>query len=146
METFKDLLIVDDDASIRALLLTAMTRGGFTCDEAADGMRAIEQLGSTRYRVMLLDLMMPRLDGAGVLRALARMKPAAVDRPRVIVLTASSDHDNLGPLAAMIDQVMAKPFDLQELTSTVKTLVSASHGAIADQLQQPRRSINGTRS
>jgi two-component system, OmpR family, response regulator ResD len=143
METFKDLLIVDDDASIRSLLFTVMTRAGFTCDEATDGMRAIEQLGSRRYRVVLLDLMMPRLDGAGVLRALLLMKPAAVERPRVIVLTASSDHDELGPLGAMIDRVMAKPFDLQELTSTVMNLVAASHRMIPDQRQQPRRNLTG---
>ena len=65
----KDVLIVDDDEDVRTVVCTALTHGGLTCDTAADGVYALECLETSRYRVVLLDLVMPRLDGTGVPRS-----------------------------------------------------------------------------
>jgi DNA-binding response OmpR family regulator len=120
----KDVLIVDDDASIRNMLDTAFKRAGLACDTAADGVYAIEHLSETRYAVLLLDQMMPRLDGVGVLRQLRNIQMTDLERPVVVMVTAS---DDLGPLRAvgeMVPMVVRKPFDLRELSTLVEDCVT----------------------
>src|SRR5438045_5558734 len=85
----KDVLIVDDDDAIRRLLGTALTRAGLTCDTAADGVFALEHLTEKSYAVMLLDMMMPRLDGAGVLHEIRSRQLSDVERPIVLLVTAA---------------------------------------------------------
>ncbi len=61
------VLVADDDRSIRQLVSTIVRRESFTVDSAADGLEAIENLKQHAYAVLLLDLMMPRMDGFGVI-------------------------------------------------------------------------------
>jgi DNA-binding response OmpR family regulator len=107
------ILIVDDDPSVRALLVALLTRRGYAYTLAEDGEAAVCHLRRTRYDAVLLDLMLPKLNGFEVLRFLRAERPQALGR--VIVLTAASnatlrDFDSRG-----IRALMRKPFDIDEL-------------------------------
>ena len=103
------VLVVDDDPDIRLLLRLELAAEGHTIVEAGDGEQALAALTAQAPDVMLLDIMMPVLDGWGVLRAL---DPETA--PPVVVVTALASHDqrhlvDLLELGAM--DVVVKPFD-----------------------------------
>jgi CheY-like chemotaxis protein len=105
-------LVVDDDAAIRILVTRILTRHGFQVDAANDGAEAIEALLQHDYALITLDLMMPRIDGYGVMKYLADHKPELA--PRVIVMTAfgSGAVEKVCPPAV---RFIHKPFDIERL-------------------------------
>lgn len=118
----KKALVVDDDAAIRILVTKILGRHGFAVDAVADGAAAIEQLIQHDYAVVVLDLMMPRIDGFGVIHYIADHTPEMFDR--VIVMTA------FGPSVAEkicppVVRFIHKPFDVERLISEA-TSVAAS--------------------
>jgi len=119
----KDVLIVEDDDSIRNLVALALTRAGLRCDTAADGVYAVEHLTEKRYAVLLLDMSMPRLDGAGVLKEIRAFYADDSERPIVLVMTAAPQQEPLQPFAGIVHAVIAKPFDVHELRELVKGCV-----------------------
>ncbi|MCU1347945.1 MAG: two-component system response regulator [Acidobacteria bacterium] len=121
----RDVLIVDDDESVRTMLNGALTRAGLACDTAADGLYALEHLSTSRYVVVLLDLAMPRLDGAGVLREIRSLGLPDADRPIVLMVTSSTDRESLHAVGDMAQMVIKKPFDLGHLRELVEDCVSA---------------------
>jgi CheY-like chemotaxis protein len=122
MQLEKRILIVDDDDAIRALVMTVLRRRGYGLDAARNGVEALEKLATCRYALVVLDLMMPRLSGYGVLDHLA--KQPAVSRPLVLVFTAGLEpkpFDN-----SFVVGTMHKPFDIQLLIDTVTGCLYAS--------------------
>ena len=113
-------LVVDDDVAIRLLLTRVLERRQFLVETASDGADAIEKIASVSYNVILLDLMMPRLDGAGVMKFLAEYHPDQL--PAVIVMSAFGPgaSERLSPPPA---RFLAKPFDIE-------TLEAAIHGCV----------------
>jgi DNA-binding response OmpR family regulator len=112
------ILIVDDDAGIRGLLDVVLRRNGFECDVAVDGAEAEKKLRIHDYDAILLDLMLPRLNGFEVIRFLKAERRAMLER--VIVVTAVAeitlrDFDDQQLLCALL----RKPFDLHQLVETV---------------------------
>lgn len=110
------VLIVDDDPAVRAIMAALIKRDGTTVDIAQDGEQAIAMLRGERYDAVVLDLLMPRIDGLGVI---AFMKNERVDTP-VIVLSAVSDDQALDP--AIVRVVMHKPFEPRELRRVVSAV------------------------
>ena len=110
------ILVVDDDAAIRSLLAAVCRRVGYGCDSAADGQVALEKIRSTIYDVILLDLMMPHLNGFQVIAALREMPV----RPAVIVMSAQGPKQT-DPLQddPVVTAVLTKPFDLDMLSSVL---------------------------
>ena len=119
----KDVLIVEDDDSIRSLVALALARAGLTCDTAEDGVYAVEHLTEKRYSVLLLDMSMPRLDGAGVLKEVHAFYADDSERPIVLVMTAAPQQEPLQPFAEIVHAVISKPFDVKELRELVKGCV-----------------------
>ena len=115
MRPDKRILIVDDDDAIRALLFTVLRRRGFVADTARDGTEAIEKLAAGNYALMLLDLMMPMMNGYEVLAHVATLPPAT--RPLVLVLTAGLEPRPVDP--TIVVGTMRKPFDVELLVSTI---------------------------
>lgn len=115
------ILVVDDDDAIRALVERVLKREKFEVESARDGFEAIQKLSREDYGTILLDLMMPRVDGHGVIRYLENQRPPEA-KPAVIVMTA-----NLQGAADAIEdhpqyRVLAKPFDIRQLISHVREL------------------------
>jgi DNA-binding response OmpR family regulator len=107
------VLIADDDPSLRPLITVICRRLGLICDGAQDGAVALEKIRSVDYDVVLLDLMMPKVDGYEVLAAVRELPR----RPAVIVLTAQGPAERkVVPDGNLVRAVIQKPFDLEELS------------------------------
>ena len=109
-------IICEDDPSIRALVQTVLRREGFDIDIAPDGAVAIQKLDERRYDVVILDLMMPGVDGYAVVQHVKKRWPERI--PRIIIMTAVSEalrKDFPEPVC----MVLAKPFDIDKLASVV---------------------------
>lgn len=115
------VLIVDDDDGIRSLLSAVCKRVGYDCDNAEDGSVALEKMRSESFDVVLLDLMMPKVNGYQVIDALREME----DRPQVIVVTAQGAKTTTGiEDGEVVRAVIHKPFDLDDVTSLLITAVN----------------------
>ena len=109
------VLIVDDEDSIRFLVMKVLERRGFIVESARDGVEAIEKIEAGQFDAMVLDVMMPRVDGFAVYDHLVQSNSSLSGR--TVVLTAY-------PQTALSRfkktcQVLAKPFDLQHLLDAV---------------------------
>ncbi len=114
------VMVVDDEPAMREALELALRLDGFEVQLASDGRDAIRQLPSARPDVVLLDVLMPELDGIEVCR---RMRDAG-DRTPVLMLTARDEvDDRVAGLEAGADDYLAKPFALPELLARLKALL-----------------------
>jgi CheY-like chemotaxis protein len=116
-EQQKRVLVVDDDAVIRRLLVLTLERHSLTVDQAGDGLEALALIKEHQYGVILLDLIMPLLDGFGVLAALDG--PSLASPPVVLVITGADRRDIAHLDPQRIHGILRKPFDPEELASLV---------------------------
>lgn len=114
----KKILVVDDDDAIRSMVERVLRREQFEVESARDGHEAIQKLAENEYATVLLDLMMPRVDGHGVLRFLETERPA--EKPWVIVMTANMQGASDTANAKPVFRVIPKPFDIRQLVSHVR--------------------------
>ena len=118
-----DILVVDDEPAVRDSLDRALRLEGYKVELAADGGEALEALADDSPDAVVLDLMMPRVDGLEVCR---RMR-AAGDRTPVLVLTARDGvADRVKGLDAGADDYLVKPFALDELLARLRALLRRS--------------------
>lgn len=114
------LLLVEDSERLRATLEHGLRSAGFAVDTASDGMQALAFLGQYAFDLVVLDLMLPRLDGIEVLKAM----PANGLRPRVLVLSARDEvSDRIEALNAGADDYLVKPFSFDELLARLHALL-----------------------
>lgn len=116
-------LVVDDDEPIRTLLATLVARQGYSVDTASDGEEAIERLDDDRYALVLLDLMMPRVDGYAVLKHIKEWNPDLLRC--VIIASAVPERDILAKVAEPVYKVHVKPFDLSRLIEDIRSCRAA---------------------
>jgi DNA-binding response OmpR family regulator len=128
------VLVVDDDASVRAMLGYLLQDEGYEVSEAADGAEAITALTVAAPDCMVLDLMMPNVDGVEVLRA--RRERGFAPDTRVLVLTAKTDtKDAVWCWELGADEYLNKPVDPDRLAREIKQLLARS----TVELQRRRR-------
>ena len=135
------ILIADDDPDIRHLVVYALADEGHEVSVAKDGREALDQVVASPPDLMLLDIMMPELDGYDVLRALAERELS--EDVKVLVLTAKgSERDwKLGyDLGA--DRYMTKPFDPDELLATVIEMLGSTPQELAAKREQEQDRAN----
>jgi two-component system, OmpR family, response regulator MprA len=114
------VLVVDDDPAVRDSLRRSLAFNGYEVDVAADGEEALRRLGERRPDAVVLDVMMPRLDGLATCRALR----AAGDDVPVLMLTARDEvSDRVAGLDAGADDYLPKPFALEELLARLRALL-----------------------
>ena len=115
------VLLVEDDAKLAMLLKRGLVESGMVVDAAATGEEALARVAADRFDVIVLDLLLPGIDGEEVFRRLrAQGNPAAV-----VILTAHWDLDDRGAVEAA-DDFFPKPFSLEELVARLRDL-----GAVA---------------
>jgi two-component system alkaline phosphatase synthesis response regulator PhoP len=113
------ILVVDDESSVRKLVRSYLEREGFQVSEAADGSKAIEIVRSERPDLMILDLMLPKVDGIEVCRTVC-----GEGGPLVLMLTAKAEEaDKLVGLGMGADDYLTKPFSPRELVARVKAIL-----------------------
>ncbi len=123
--TSQRVLVVDDEAKIREIVRRYLEVEGFTVAEAADGASALRAARELRPDLVILDVMMPGLDGIDVLRALRTESDVYV-----ILLTARAEEvDKLIGLSVGADDYVTKPFSPRELVARVKTVMRRGRDA-----------------
>lgn len=116
IEQPRQVLIVDDDPTVREILATALRQKSLVTDEASDGAEAIRLLAENVYSVVLLDILMPGVDGFRVLDAI---DAGAVTAP-VVLVVSGAERAVLETLdTRRIHGVVRKPFDPQEIATVV---------------------------
>lgn len=118
------LLVIEDDPALQRTLAAALREEGYAVDVASDGADGLFKAQQNTYDAILLDVMLPKLDGWGVLAAL---RPAC--RTPVLMLTArDAVPDRIKGLNAGADDYLTKPFDIDELLARLRALIRRSAG------------------
>jgi two-component system OmpR family response regulator len=121
------ILVVDDDPHIREVVRFALAREGFTVAEAADGAEALRAFDALHPRLVVLDVLMPELDGTEVCRSLRRRSAVPI-----VFLTSKDDEvDRVVGLELGGDDYVTKPFSPRELVARVKAVLRRAEGAKA---------------
>jgi two-component system alkaline phosphatase synthesis response regulator PhoP len=105
------ILVADDEEDIRVLLKELLEHAGYAVEVACDGQETLDQLDAKRPDLLLLDLLMPRVDGWAVINRLAQRD----DAPPIIILTGAVSFDHAGPAPAGVTATLAKPFSFTAL-------------------------------
>ncbi len=126
--TMTRLLIVDDEANIRTMIRKYAVYEGFEADEAPDGMQAVEMCRSRHYDLVIMDVMMPELDGFSAVKDIRRSSPQIP----VIMLTAlGEEYDRIHGFDVGADDYVVKPFSGKELMMRVKAILKRTGGGEA---------------
>jgi CheY-like chemotaxis protein len=113
----KRILVVDDDPGVRGLLTSVLTLRGLVVDAATDGVQALDYLREHQYAVIILDLLMPVVDGFAVLRGMDGFEFQA---PPVVLVVTGAEREVVEQLDSQrIHGIVRKPFDPDELASLV---------------------------
>lgn len=119
----QEVLVVEDDLPIRRLVKMVLERHGLRVDVASDGVEAEGKLRSSEYDAIVLDLMMPRLDGFAFLSHLEAEDPARLKR--IIITSAASPALIRERLHVEPFDILPKPFDISELADRVDACLHA---------------------
>jgi len=123
------VLLAEDDRAIRHALERALTLEGYAVTAVADGVEALAQAHRTRPDVLVLDVMMPGIDGLQVCRVLR----AEGDRTPILMLTALVETaDRIAGLDAGADDYVVKPFDVEEVFARLRALLRRTNGSAPD--------------
>ena len=113
------ILIVDDEENIREVVREYCELNGWMADEAPDGMDALEMVKNTDYDCVILDVMMPRLDGFSTCREIKKLKQI----PVIMLSARQEEYDKLFGFELGVDDYVVKPFSPKELMARVKVVL-----------------------
>ena len=125
------ILVVEDSAHLRRALDTGLRDAGFAVDVSADGEDGLWRAQNAAYDVVVLDLMLPKLDGLGVLRG---MRAAGVRTPVLVLTARDAVRDRVVGLDEGADDYLGKPFAFEELLARVRSLCRRSFGVERSEL------------
>jgi two-component system, OmpR family, response regulator MprA len=114
------VLVVDDDRPVRDSLRRALQLRGYEVSLAADGMEAIRRVTSETPDLVVLDVMMPGVDGFGVVR---RLRQDGIDTPILLLTARDAVDDRVTGLTTGADDYLVKPFALEELVARIEALL-----------------------
>ena len=142
MEKQQTILIADDEAQIREILRIYFEKEGFKVVEAADGAEAIVQAQAGKPDIMILDIMMPVLDGLEVCKQVRKIS----DMPIIMLTAKDDDYDRILGLETGADDYITKPFNTREVVARVKAVLRRSGQSVAvkgkEVLEFPNLMIN----
>ncbi len=115
-----NILVIEDSEALRRSLQVGLGNLGFTVDETGDGSEGLSMALSGNYDLILLDLMLPSVDGMSILQALR----SSNNQSRVLILSARSEpQDKINGLMKGADDYLTKPFSFEELHARVLALL-----------------------
>ncbi|MBI3553911.1 MAG: response regulator [Elusimicrobia bacterium] len=120
----KKILIVDDDASIREILATQMGRLHYDTATASDGEEAVARFRTEKPDLILMDVMMPRMDGLTACQKIRALEKHGLRTPILFLTARDTQHDKLSSALSGGDDFVTKPISLQELREHVEAALS----------------------
>ncbi|HEY3201892.1 MAG TPA: response regulator transcription factor [Actinomycetes bacterium] len=118
------VLVVDDDQAVRESLRRSLAFNGYEVELAGDGFEALDAIRASRPDAVVLDLMMPRLDGLETCR---RLRSAGEDLPVLMLTARDAVSDRVAGLDVGADDYLPKPFALEELLARLRALLRRTH-------------------
>ncbi len=131
-ETHARILIVEDDESISESIRFNLVKQGFSCLQAADGLKGLRLIRSEKPDLLILDLMLPLLDGWKLCQ---QAREEGFDLPIIVLSARTSDFDKVECLSLGADDYMTKPFSMSELIARVKAQLRRARGGLKDDRQ-----------
>src|SRR5699024_1599370 len=126
------ILVVDDEEKVRVLIRKYAEFEGYEVEEAADGMTAIELCRQEKFDLMILDVMMPELDGFSACREIRKFSQI----PVLMLSARGEEYDRIHGFELGVDDYVTKPFSPKELMLRVQAIIKRSSGYSA-----PRKEI-----
>jgi DNA-binding response OmpR family regulator len=129
------VMVVDDDVTVREVVVTYLRASGYDVGEAADGETALDELRADRADLVVLDLMLPGMDGLEVCR---RLRAKGDDVPVIMLTALGSETDRVVGLERGADDYVTKPFSPRELVLRVESVLrragerSGARGSVTD--------------
>ena len=125
------VLVVEDEPDLQSVLAQCLREEGYAIDTASDGSEGLQKAKGVDYDAIVLDVMMPRLDGIGMLKKLRE-----ANRMTAVLLLTARDAlpDRVKGLDAGADDYLVKPFELSELLARLRALIRRSAGKASSQI------------
>jgi DNA-binding response OmpR family regulator len=133
------ILLVEDDPLLGDGLVSAIQNDGYTVDWLKDGKQALQAIETEDFSLVLLDLGLPGMGGLDVIR---KTRSKSIDVPILILTARDAVGDRVTGLDLGADDYMTKPFDLNELSARLRSLIRRSHGRASPLLEKAGIQIN----
>ena len=123
------ILVVDDEAKIRAIIKEYAEFEGYAVSEAEDGMDAVEKVKAEDFDIIVMDIMMPRLDGYSACKEIKKIKSV----PVIMLSARGEEYDKLFGFEIGVDDYVVKPFSPKELMARIKAVLARAHAAAPEE-------------
>lgn len=123
------ILVVDDEAKIRAIIKEYAEFEGYAVSEAEDGMEAVEKVKAEDFDIIVIDIMMPRLDGYSACKEIKKIKSV----PVIMLSARGEEYDKLFGFEIGVDDYVVKPFSPKELMARIKAVLARAHAAAPEE-------------
>ena len=123
------ILVVDDEAKIRAIIKEYAEFEGYAVSEAEDGMEAVEKVKAEDFDIIVMDIMMPRLDGYSACKEIKKRKSV----PVIMLSARGEEYDKLFGFEIGVDDYVVKPFSPKELMARIKAVLARAHAAAPEE-------------
>ena len=133
------VLVVDDEEKIRNVIKEYAEFEGYEIDEACDGMEAIVKCKNGDYDIIIMDIMMPKLDGFSSIKEIKKIK----DIPVIMLSARSEEYDKLFGFEIGIDDYVVKPFSPKELMARINAVITRSKAGASNAVQQEKYIFEG---
>ncbi len=122
------ILITDDEAKIRELIVKYARHEGFDTDEAENGMEAVEKCEREHFDLVIMDIMMPELDGFSAVKEIRKTHP---DLPCIMLSALGEEYDRIHGFDVGVDDYVVKPFSSKELMMRIHAILKRTQRAVA---------------
>lgn len=133
------ILIVDDEERIREMIREYSALEGFAIEEAADGADALQKFQRAQYALVILDIMMPKIDGWSVCREIRKISQV----PIIMLSARGEEYDKLFGFELGVDDYLVKPFSPKELLARIKAIIRRSPANTENAAKGERLSFAG---
>ena len=127
-----NILVVEDEVSLANAIQKILEQHGFMVDTVHDGLAALDYAEGFTYELIILDVMLPELDGFGVVQ---RLRQNGIAVPVLMLTARTTVHDKVVGLNAGADDYMTKPFDTEELLARVNALTRRTGQVVVERMQ-----------
>ena len=140
MMTSPRVLVVEDEPNIRELVCLHLGLEGYTCDGLGDGREALKQAEAARYDLLVLDVMIPGLDGLALCRAVRNSRTNR-DVPILMLTARREESDKVVGLESGADDYLTKPFGVRELVARARALLRRPRQVAADHVADEEQPV-----